>query len=186
MKVLLCGDSFSADYTLKDKSSNGWPTMLAKDVDLTNVSRAGASEYRIWRQVQNNINDSYDLVIISHTSPYRVYVEKHPLHDQDPLHNECDLIYSDIKDRGLEHIERWFEECFSIEHAIDIHKLLMLDIDRICKEHRVIHLGHLDISAPKDFNFLNLNSIWKMNKGRVNHYSDKGNQLVYLKLREMI
>lgn len=186
MKVLLCGDSFSADYTVKDKSSNGWPTMLAKDVDLTNVSRAGASEYRIWRQVRDNLNNSYDKVVVSHTSPYRIYVEKHPLHQNDILHQECDLIYNDIKGRGLDHIERWFEECFNEEHAVDLHQLLIKDIDRMCKDHNVIHLGHLDISAPDNFDFVNLNDIWKVNPGPVNHYDDKGNQIVYVKLRDML
>ena len=186
MKVLLCGDSFSADYTVKDKSSNGWPTLLANDVDLTNVSRAGASEYRIWRQLRDNLNDSYDAVIISHTSPYRIYVESHPLHYDDPLYQECDLIYSDIKDRGLEHIESWFEECFNEEHAIDIHQLLMSDMARMCEKHKTFHLGHLDISAPDSFEFVDLSGIWKVNPGRVNHYDDKGNQMVYVKLRDML
>lgn len=186
MKVLLCGDSFSADYTVKDNLSQGWPTLLSNDVDLINVSRAGASEYRIWRQVRDNLNNTYDAVIISHTSPYRIYVDKHPLHHEDTLHSECDLIYNDIIDRGLEHIERWFEECFSNEHAIDIHQLLIKDIDRMCKDHNAIHLGHLDISAPEDFSFVDFSSTWRINPGQVNHYDDRGNQIVYLKIREML
>lgn len=186
MKVLLCGDSFSADYTSKYKLSNGWPTQLSKDVDLTNVARAGASEYRIWRQLRDNLSDSYDCILVSHTSPYRIYVEKHPLHDSDILHSECDLIYNDIKGRGLDHIEHWFEECFSDKHAIDMHQLLIKDIDRMCKGHRVIHLGHLDISAPTGFNFVDFSNNWKANPGQVNHYDDNGNQIVYLKLRDML
>jgi hypothetical protein len=186
MKVLLCGDSFSADYTVKDKTSQGWPNLLANDVDLTNVSRAGASEYRIWRQIQDNLNESYDCVVVSHTSPYRIYVETHPLHSDDPLHLDCDLIYNDIKDRGLDHIERWFKECFSDKHARDIHQLLMTDIDRMCSNHKVIHIGHLDISAPLNFNFVNFGNIWKLNLGDVNHYNSQGNQLVYQKLRDML
>jgi len=186
MKVLLCGDSFSADYTLKDKESNGWPTLLSKDVDLTNVARAGASEYRIWRQLKDNINESYDTIIVSHTSPYRIYVDKHPIHSDDPLHSECDLIYNDIKGRGLTYIENWFENCFSDEHARDMHQLLMLDIDRICLNHKIIHIGHLDISAPSNFNFVNFQHIWKSNPGSINHYNQLGNQSVYLKLRDII
>ena len=186
MKVLLCGDSFSADYTPVDKESIGWPTLLSQDVDLKNVSDAGASEYRIWRQVRDNINSSYDYVIVSHTSPYRVFVDHHPLHSQSPLHKNCDLIYNDIKGRNLEYIEQWFEKCFSDEQARDVQKLLIKDIDTMCKGNKVIHIGHLDISAPKNFNFVNFDKVWKKHQGTVNHYDKNGNQKVYSKIKAMI
>ena len=148
MKVLLCGDSFSADYTPIDKEGIGWPTLLSQDVDLKNVSNAGASEYRIWRQVRDNINSSYDYVIVSHTSPYRVFVDQHPLHSQSPLHKNCDLIYNDIKGRNLEYIEQWFEKCFSDEQARDVQKLLIKDIDTMCKGNKVIPVSYTHLTLP--------------------------------------
>lgn len=186
IKVLLCGDSFSADYTPIDKEGIGWPTLLAQDVDLTNVSNAGSSEYRIWRQVRDNVNSSYDYVIVSHTSPYRIYIEQHPLHSESLLHKNCDLIYNDIKGRNLDYIEHWFEKCFSDEQARDVHQLLIKDIDTMCNGNKILHIGHLDISAPKNFNFVSFNKEWKKHQGTVNHYNRNGNQKVYAKLKEMI
>jgi len=186
IKVLLCGDSFSADHTPIDKEGGGWPTLLAQDVDLTNVSNAGSSEYRIWRQVRDNVNSSYDYVIVSHTSPYRIYIEQHPLHSESLLHKNCDLIYNDIKGRNLDYIEHWFEKCFSDEQARDVHQLLIKDIDTMCNGNKILHIGHLDISAPKNFNFVSFNKEWKKHQGTVNHYNRNGNQKVYAKLKEMI
>ena len=185
MNILICGDSFSADYGDKDPKKLGWTNLLSKKHDVTNLSRAGASQYRIWRQVKSQNLSRFDQIIINHTSPYRIYVDRHPLHSHG-LHSECDLIYQDIKGRGVEWIEKWFEECFDITHAIDIHQLLIKDIASMTFELKTLHLGHLDISAPRELDFVDFSKVLKENSGNINHYSAKGNEIVYNKIIDIL
>jgi len=95
-RILIAGDSFAADWT-KKYNGIGWVNMLNNDYDVKNVAEAGVSEYKIYKQLENEKTDEFDYIIISHTSPYRIPVEKHPIHYGDILHNNCDLIYSDLK-----------------------------------------------------------------------------------------
>ena len=61
MKVLICGDSFSA-------SDSGWTRELSKDFDVTNLSKSGVDQYDILQQIKSqNLND-YNVVILSNTN----------------------------------------------------------------------------------------------------------------------
>jgi len=61
MKVLICGDSFSA-------SDRGWTYELSKDFDVTNLSKSGVDQYDILQQIKSqNLND-YNVVILSNTN----------------------------------------------------------------------------------------------------------------------
>ena len=63
MKVLVVGDSFAADWSVKHKNSVGWPNLLAKDFDVTNLAQAGVSEYKIYQQVLSVDTCQFDLVL---------------------------------------------------------------------------------------------------------------------------
>ena len=52
-KILIAGDSFAADWTVKYKGE-GWVNTLCKDYDVTNVAQAGVSEYKIYNQFKRN------------------------------------------------------------------------------------------------------------------------------------
>ena len=96
MKVLICGDSFAADWTVK-YTGKGWPNLIAENYTVTNLAQAGCSEYKIYLQLASANLDQYDAIIVSHTSPNRLPVEVHPVHSNDPLHKNSDLIYTDLK-----------------------------------------------------------------------------------------
>ena len=51
MKILICGDSFAADWTVK-YPGQGWPNMLAEIHEVTNLAQAGCSEYKILKQLE--------------------------------------------------------------------------------------------------------------------------------------
>ena len=100
-KILICGDSFAADWTAK-YPVEGWPNLLAKNYTVTNLAQ-------------------YDYIIVFHTSPNRLYTKVHPIHHQDILHNNSDLLYSDIKEHSknnpsllpiVEYFENYFERKF--------------------------------------------------------------------------
>ena len=72
------------------------------DYNVTNVSQAGVSEYKILKQVEDHLySNDFDLVIVCHTSPYRVHTPEHPVHNSG-LHKDCDLIYSDVEYQQLQ------------------------------------------------------------------------------------
>ena len=96
MKILITGDSFAADWTIKYPNICGWPNMLAKEYSVTNVAQAGVSEYKIWKQIKCQNLQNFDIVIVSHTSPSRVHTFHHPIHSKDKLHYNADLMLNDI------------------------------------------------------------------------------------------
>ena len=91
-KILIAGDSFAADWTVKH-IGGGWVNLLTKDFKVKNVAEAGVSEYKIYKQLLNQNLVDYDHIIVSHTSAYRIPIEEHPIHKDDILHNNCDLIF---------------------------------------------------------------------------------------------
>ena len=46
-------------------------------------------------------------------------------------------------------------------------------------DHDTLHLGHLDISAPKELDFVDFSKVLAKNPGNINHYNVKGNEIVY-------
>jgi hypothetical protein len=48
-KILICGDSFAADWS-KKYNSIGWVNMIENDHIITNIAEAGVSEYKIYKQ----------------------------------------------------------------------------------------------------------------------------------------
>ena len=127
-KILICGDSFSANWYVKTKRY-GWPNFLSGKHDVTNISQAGCSEYKIYLQVLNSQLSKFDKIIISHTSPYRIYVKKHPIHNGDILHGSCDLIYEDLlnnldKNVKVKSIVDFFENYYDLEYAKYVHQLI--------------------------------------------------------------
>lgn len=183
-KILICGDSFAADWTVKHKNI-GWPNYLADLFDVSNVAKAGVSEYKIFQQLASQNLNKFDAIIISHTSPFRLYVKKHPVHFNDVLHNQCDLIYNDIKESLPAHPElfpivEYFEKYFDFEYATFVHKLICEKIEQTCKavEHKVINLITFKNQYPFK-NSLSLVDLFETNRGDMNHFDELGNSQAF-------
>jgi hypothetical protein len=97
--ILVIGDSFAADWTVKYKDLyKGWPNLLAEKYTVTNLAQAGVGEYKIYKQLLTVADLSvYDLVIVAHTGPARIHSLRHPIHSNDVLHSNADLIFADIE-----------------------------------------------------------------------------------------
>ncbi len=188
-KILICGDSFAADWTVK-YTGLGWPNLLAKDHDVTNIAQAGVSEYKIYLQLKSVNLSKFDYIIVFHTSPNRVYVKKHPVHYNDPLHFNSDLIYKDIKehsksDNSLLDIVKYFESEFDIEYAALMHSLLCQHIETILLPYNVIHATGINWSNLYNFaNILDVSDIANQHSGNLNHFTEEGNFTVYRKILE--
>ena len=190
-KILICGDSFAADWTVKYPGL-GWPNLLANDYDVVNLAQAGVSEYKIYLQLKSVNLSKFDYIIVFHTSPNRVYIKKHPVHYNDPLHFNSDLIYNDIKehsksDNSLLDIVKYFESEFDIEYAVLMHTLLCQHIETILSPYNVIHATGINWSNLYEFNnMIDVSNIASQHLGHLNHFTEQGNLTVYRKILESL
>lgn len=169
MKILIVGDSFAASYKGKYL---GWANMLEKKYTVTNLAQAGVSEYKIFKQVQSVDVNSFDCVIVSHTSPYRVHT-RNSIHNTD-LHKDCDLLISDVFghqftfDRRIRAAKSYFIHHFDSDYYEDIYQLIREKIDILLKNAVVI-----------DIEKCNIKKLFETNKGTVQHLDEQGNRKMY-------
>jgi hypothetical protein len=192
-KILICGDSFASDWTVK-YSGTGWPNMLANDYNVTNLAQAGCSEYKIYLQLLNTDISKYDAVIVSHTSPNRIYVKRHPVHYNDVLHKHSDLLYTDItehvkQNKSLRPILDYYENYFDLDHAKFTHNLICKEIEQYINQFNipVLHITNIDWTNLYTFNStVNFYSLFQKQRGLINHYNDAGNITVYQTIKDFI
>jgi hypothetical protein len=199
MKILIAGDSFAADWSVKYPTGLGWPNLLAQQFDVTNVAQAGIGEFKILKQITSIKNlDKFDLIIVSHTIPYRVHTRCHPVHSTDPLHANADLIYADINyhahtfkgflNRRLRAARNWFDWHFDQDYQETVYELIR---DRITQLVSVVDCLVIDNSLierkyVKENLLIDIAEIKKKYPGLINHLSDRGNQLLYKKIIDVI
>lgn len=190
-KLLICGDSFAADWTVKYPGA-GWPNLLAKEFDIINAAQAGCSEYKIYKQLVKQPLDEYDAIIVSHTSAFRIYIETpHPVHGADLLHKDSDLIFTDLEEHGknrkeLQPILDYFIKFYSLEHAEFVYSMTLDKIYDILKDKQVIHVTNIESSTKFPFEVINFFNIFKEHRGLLNHFDDIGNQIVFERIKKEI
>ena len=188
--ILIIGDSFAADWSTKYKDYLGWPNLLAEQHTVTNLAQAGVSEYKIYRQLLS-VRDlsQFDVVIVAHTSPYRIPTWQHPIHSNDSLHKDADLIYADIAyhskriknifNRSLRGAYEFFNYHYDSGFFEDSYCLFRKEINRILEDKQVITLSTFNQQASMEANTINLVDMLVTYPGLINHYSEFGNRLVY-------
>jgi len=190
-KILITGDSFAANWQTK-YNTIGWPNLMSQQYQVINLAQAGCGEYKIYKQLVSQTLSNFDIVLISHTSPYRIYCSSHPVHKNDPLHANSDFIYSDVvenvdKRSDLANIKYYFENFFDMDHAKFIHRLICKEIVNLTQNVSVIHLSFFDYRDLFEFNnFLSFYDIFENHRGSVNHLNKMGNKIVYEKLIEVL
>lgn len=171
LNLLIIGDSFSSD-------SSGWAAQLP-EYNVTNLSSNGSSEYRILKKLMIEDLTKYDQVIMVHTSPNRIYITHNPMHIENSAYQDCDLIYQDVLAQNSEfsnHVVWWFHNVFDLEHANDMHQLLIEKSMTLLKNKPSLHLSFFESYGYSEIH--NLNHIWQRHPGQINHLSNKGNQMV--------
>ena len=180
MKLLICGDSFSSDQLAGDF---GWPILLRNTHDVTNISHPGVGEYKILQQLKSQNLQLYDLIIISHTSPYRIHCEENPLYDKDHLYRKSDIIFADAENKKTlisSSLCDYFNLVFDLEYYKFVHSGYCSAINQLIAEKPALHITHFDWSDLYRFpNLTNFYNLWKGNKGQYCHYTVQGNQQVY-------
>lgn len=196
MKILIVGDSFAADWSAKC-TAPGWPNLLKKFHEVTNLAQAGVSEYKIYKQLTSVNLDLFDLIIVVHTSPYRVVTRRHPVHVNDLLHKDADLLFSDIEhhyksvkrffNRSLRSAYNFFIYHFDREYQETTYKLLVEKIEKI-----LYNKLSITITTPislneciRDKNLIRIDSS-QIVKGSPNHMSGIDNQVLLEKILQTI
>lgn len=186
--ILICGDSFAADWTVKYNGYYGWPNLLAQKYEVTNIAQAGVGQYKILKQLQSVDIEKYTTIITSFTSPYRVHTQHHPVHFDDALHKDCDLLANDIEyyfnkrkdNESLVTAKNYFKYHFDFEYYNDIYELLINKCMDLIGDKKHIQISNLDYVSKK------WSDLILKNKGLINHLSEKGNVLVYNKIVNML
>jgi len=194
LKILIFGDSFAADWSVKYNNYKGWPTLLAEKYNVTNIAQAGVSQYKIYKQLLNIAYslDDYDLFIGSHTSPYRVPTIRHPIHDEDPLHHNADLIFADINyhsnllinwfQRSLITAKNFFKYHYHEEFYYDTAMMYRKEVEKLIKPRKLILLNNVLQFSHYSELVDNNEQFLKKYKGLINHLSKEGNEIVYKEL----
>lgn len=190
MKILIAGDSFAADWSAKYNKYPGWPNLLENDFSVKNVAQAGVSEYKILKQIELHYNDSYDFVIVSHTSPTRVHTRRHPVMHNDVLHTNADLLVNDIMSKrslfnqSLNAAKGYFKFHYDEQYYTDIYWLLREKINDLLVTARVISICNFnEVYNNETFNFSKYRT---SNSGLINHFDDAANALIHYQIKRYI
>lgn len=185
MKILICGDSFSCD------NKNTWVETLKNNYDLTVLSRPGIGEYKILKQLES-ADKNYNLFIVSHTSPYRIHMKKHPFYDSGS-HKNSDLVLNDVFSRSVFNfkklcIDSFLKNHFDNEYYETLYFLFREKINSILNDKAYISLSNhpnLDQFVIEK-NHIDMSDVWKNYPGALNHYSKQGNDIVYQRITNVI
>ncbi len=188
MKLAIFGDSFG--YQHKSSPFTGWVDMLSHEHEVDNFCQCGVSQYKILQQIKSARLSLYDKIIVTHTSPTRVFVRHNPLHQDSLTHKNCDLLFADVEPRNEKFAkvsQDYFKYIFDLDYAIDIHNMICEKINFLLRDLDVIHITHFDYEQCYKFNdMINFYSLWTQNQGPVNHYNEKGNHEIYKILSQRI
>jgi hypothetical protein len=185
--ILIVGDSFAADWTKKYKGV-GWVNMLESDFNVTNIAEAGVSEYKILKQLNSVKVNEYNYVITSHTSAYRIPVKEHPIHFNDALHKNCDLIYTDLKEHQYNILAKvavdFYSYLYDIDYALFTHELILKEIQS--KFPNMINITFFDLFNQSVDGIHMFENIFLNNKGQMNHLNELGNEIIYNKIQNLL
>jgi len=183
--ILICGDSFSYDHDL----TQSWVTKLKKLYSVTNLSQCGCSQYKIKLQLDSVDLSKFHAIIIFHTSPNRLYINKTYAITDAHSHENCDLLFSDVESKknksNLARIAyEYFVNIFDNDYYQYVHNLILADIDRLTQPYRVLHFTNFDYSQMHNFNnnLINFYDIFLKHRGNINHLDQQGNDMVFLQI----
>lgn len=193
MNILIVGDSFAADWSVKYKNVFGWPNLLDKVHNVTNLAQAGVSEYKIYKQLISVDLDLFDLIIVTHTSPHRVVTREHPIHSNDQFYKHADLLFGDIEyhhksfkgwmNRSLRSAYYFFIFHFDQEYQELVYELLVARIENILHSKPTLTIV-TPIALDKCIKQTNTIHIHRnqVQQGLTNHMSDSDNLALFQKI----
>jgi hypothetical protein len=193
MQVLIVGDSFAADWSVQNAIHVGWPNLLAKQVSVNNLARAGISQFRILQQLQSVCLDDYNWILVCNTSPLRMVTRQHPVH-VDALHSASDLIFADLeyhqsnlsnnKNPALTCAYDFFRYHYDEDFQCFVYHAVLKSMLEILQNHDYIFI-HTPLVPDYVVSHITIKQ-QDMQKYCANHLSDSGNLEVYQKICDII
>ena len=182
MKVLLLGDSWAADWSSKFTDYPGWPNLLSEKFDVTNIAQAGVSQYSIVKQLNSVNPDDFARIVISITSPFRIYTPQHPVY-KTGLHVNADLMLNDLRHKKdpdnapLRSAIDFFKYHFDPDHANFVNQLIVDHLlGRLDKEKTIVTSVFEQI--VESHRYCDGFSIWKQYAApKANHMTQRGNEV---------
>lgn len=182
MKILILGDSFC--YTESDNDYH-WVNLLKQNYTVENCASPGIGEYKIFKQY---MGQEYDILLVHHTSPYRIHARHNPLHtgvrqDSDFMLNDVAYHY-DNKQKHAEVIYKYISNYVDFDHVKEVWQLY---VEKLLQLDNSLHFTFFP-DIPTNLIDNNFNHIFK-NHGATNSYSHldkKGHDLTYQTLKSMI
>jgi hypothetical protein len=199
MKILICGDSFAADWSVKYPGCQGWPNLLAQKYNVVNCAQAGISEYKVVKQLESVKDiDMFDLILISHCNPWRIHTREHPIHNNDVLHKNSDLIFSDIEhhvkssffkslvNKSLLTAYNFFVYHYEKEYQEAVYQAFRYKIAEQLKNKNSLVLVFDKQVIGKETNMMDFSNLFEQDPGSINHLSEESNKIVFDSLVNMI
>jgi hypothetical protein len=195
-KILICGDSFAAEWPVTDNNivnNIGWPLLLKNQYSVVNQAKPGVGEYKILQQLINENLSDYAAVIVCHTSPNRVHIKKHPIHKD--FYKDADLIYNDVVEHASHHssnlilqtAKNYFELVYDQDYYNDIYRLIQKEIISLTADSCCLHLTPLFDSNNRLFTHcLNLEKMCSLAAGDTNHYNSDNNKKIFCAIKKWI
>ena len=190
MKILIVGDSFCLDWSKwQDIPYLGWPNLLEKHYDVENIGQHGIGQYKIWKLLENYNISKFDKVIVSVATYWRIYCQTHPIHTNDRFKNS-DLMFSDI-DRfslfnpKLATAKGMFKYYYDEEYLKDTYDMITDKIRNKLNGSDYVLIGHTRTRTTHE-DVLNFSDLWAKERGLVNHYTQKGNEVIYNNLQSFL
>jgi len=188
MKILILGDSWCADWSVKYPESVCWPSQLKQKHTVTNCAQAGVSQYQVCQQLKHTDPEQYDAVIFGVTSPNRLYSPSNPIHSTDPLHADCDLIYADLvhhrnsgnTDPRILSAIKFYQHHWDQQHAVFQHQLQVeWCLARLNPENTLVTsmITYSLNCVPPCWHTLDVADLKTQYPGDQHHLSEQGNQI---------
>ena len=170
MDILIVGDSFAVE----NDNKNSWQNRLKLKHNIVNTAVGGISEYRIYRQLVDNIDQKWDRIIVVHTSPFRVHTRQHPVHEHgDLMARDIEFHANKLKNKfnkSLQSARDFFYYHYDEEYFSDIYILLRSEIKALAPN--AIHLCAWDWDTV-------LYNAYKNYPGDTNWLSDEGHKQIW-------
>lgn len=192
--LLIVGDSFAVDRW-HESAGSGWSSMLAQEFSVTNLAQAGVGEYKILLQMLSVDLADFDAVIISHTSPNRVYIPEHPVHKTGSHHKHSDLIYNDIDwhsrsqgdNKMLQAAKAYFEYIYDQEYQEYVYRLIQKDMVDITEPYNTLNILTLyDKNIDLFEHCMNFYRQFDISPGDVNHYAADTHAAIYQQIYQWV
>ena len=160
MKIAFCGDSFCADTKM-----GTWPYRISKKLNASLMWKGhhGANQYTILKQAKKLLLQKPDLIIFTHTEPYRL-ANRHdePLGARPCSTNVHPKIQQHLSGQWKDKDKVWLAGHWYYEHLMDFgyheipHIGLLKECEKMCKESGIKAL-HLFSFSTKELGFRDYN-----------------------------